>query len=217
MKFDTEGSKEEYTDTIEHLDRAIENQIHDLKSYQSTKDSLYEENFLLKKNFNENLKTGEKMDNQHYKYLEIESNAKRTYKLQKNLLRDMKDFDEASVMKYEHELDKKKILCSKLEYEVMNSKRDFMDMQRNLENIKKVSSQIESQIKERHEKNEKFSREHKEKIREYLRDYIKLHQIYKKLKVKDVDSIITRYREESIKYEGNNTLVRKIKKIIYFF
>ena len=146
-------------------------------------------------------------NHQFVKYDEIGQNAKKTHNLQKHLLSEVKDFEATSTLKYDNELNKKKSLCNRLEFEVLSTKKDLLKMQKRLEEMKNLRADKTFQINERKLRNEKHSRDYKEKIREYLRDYIKLQQILRKLKVKDIDSIIRRFKEESVKYVGNNSIV----------
>lgn len=207
MKCDVNQIEKLYEPEIAGLQQAIQKQKHDLESYKSVHNNLYEENFQLKKKLQENIKYAEITDKQYEKYLTIQQNAQRTYKMQKTLLRDMKDFNEISTQQFEGQLEKKKIVCHKLEYDVLTVKKEITTTQNNLEQIKIEIVEKEKQIEERNRKNEKLSLEYQYYIKDFLKINAKLHQIYNSLRVKDLDSIITRFKEERIQYQGYYSLV----------
>jgi hypothetical protein len=193
---------------IEELKKQIEKQEHDLMSYQETKNSFYVENYILKKKFKENVTLGDMTQVQFKKYAEVGKNAKNTFTLQKNLLKEMKEYDINATKNYDKELNKKKVSCMKLENDVMDTKNQINSLQDALTDLRNLIIEKRKSVDETKLRNEKYFRDYKEKIREYLRDFIMYQQILRKLKVHDVDSIIVRYKEESIKYSGNTTVVR---------
>lgn len=191
-----------YEPEIEALKKSIEKQEHDLQSYKAKYDDLNEENFILRKKLQEQIKFGEISDKHFDKYNTIQQNAQRTYNMQKNLLRDMKDFEDIYSSQMEKELEKKKIICSQLEYEVVTVKKEFTKNQSTLDHFKLSIRDVCKQLEERDRKNEKLAQEYRIGIKDFIKTNTTLYLIYRNLKVKDLDSVIRKFQEERIQYQG---------------
>ncbi len=192
---------------VKSLNAKIEKHTHDLKFYQTTRQILYEDNFLLKKKLNETLNLEDKMHKQIDKYQRIHNNALRTYKIQNNLLREMNNFEEFTSQKFDTEVLLRKNVCIRLEYDVDKKKKDIVKMQKNLDNIRKAIGNKEAEIRGTVDKNDKLAKENSVRTKEYLISKCALHQIFEQLEVNDIESVIKQYRDQSIQYEGKQSLV----------
>lgn len=109
----------------------------------------------------------------------------------------------------DNQLEKKKRCFSKLEYDVSSIKNETLGLEKEIEHKKHEIHQAEQAVSDVQKKNDKLFLEHKFMLRDYLRIKIKLIKIYGFLKVSDLDSIIARFKDERIQYQGYCSLVNK--------
>ena len=157
------------------------------------------------------------LEEKHFeKYNSIKSIVEVNCKDQHKLLSDLKELDKTANKKFEREINSKRDVCTRLEYEILHYKKEIAIQTEVYNRILKEEEIFQNLISEREMKNEKMFIDWKEKNKDYYRDRVYLFQIYKKLKVKDVDSVIKRFEEESIKYEGYNSMVRNFFNFLIF-
>jgi hypothetical protein len=216
MKLDGDKSDDEYQTQVKLLNAKIEKHSHDLKFYETTKQILYEDNFLLKKKLNENLNYDEKTSKQLKKYQRIHQNAERTHRIQKNLQKEMQKFDNFTSKKFLKEEGERRGVWQKLHFDVEKKKGEIVQMQKDLDSVKYSIQLKEAEIKSVIQKNEKYHKENKSRKREYYIIKNSLHQIYEQLDVSDLESVLLKFRELSIQYEGKQSLVIYLHNYNYF-
>jgi hypothetical protein len=148
----------------------------------------------------------------------IKRNAQRSYRMQKNLLNNMKDFNLASSVRLDSDVEKKKRVYNKLEYEVSAIKNETVEQSKKLEQYNKEIIETDLLIQEQNRRNEKSYNENKSLTKDYLGSKIKLLQIYKRLKVKNLESIIETFKDERIQYQGyySQVILKKLSFIIVY-
>jgi len=127
--------------------------------------------------------------------------------MKKNLLYEMKKFDQISSDKAEHDLNEKRKIYCDLEVEVNRIKDETLQYQKEIENILVDINQKEKIVKENDFKNERISQDIKNMLRQIYDIKIKMLQIYDNFKVFNLDSIIKKFKEERIQYQGYYSIV----------
>jgi hypothetical protein len=119
----------------------------------------------------------------------------------------MKKFDWTTRSYYLNELKTKKIVYTKIEYELSKTKNEILKSKSSLDEIKKqISLQVQS-VDIRKIGNEKKSLEYKNCLKDYLKDYVRLDRIKKILKEADLDILITKFKLGQIQYNGSKKMV----------
>ena len=185
---------------------------HDMAILETTHKRLYEENIRYFNKIKEITKFC--IANEAYlkKYEVIVKTAERSYNMKKNLLNDMKKFDHNNIEKNQNELNEKRKIYCHLEIEVKQIKDDTVTFQNQMEEIFSLIQTKEKIISDKDEKNQIIIDDIKNYLRQNYEIKIKMLQIYDNLKVCDLESIIKKFREERIQYQGYNSIV-----IIFFY
>ena len=97
---------------------------------------------------------------------------------------------------------------TKLDYEITNIKKRTEETEKELQEIKLKIKNVELQIPEQNQKNVKYLNDLLVSQTDYLKTKIRLCQIYQSLGVNDLDSIISNFKGQFIKYEGSSSIVR---------
>jgi len=175
---------------------------------ENTYRRLYEENFRLSKEINETIKFC--LTNEAYfkKYDVIKKTAERSYYMKKNLLMEMKKFDHITSGKADQDLNEKRKVYCDLEVEVNHIKDETLKFQKEIENIMIEINLKEKIIGENDIKNERISQDIRNMLRQNYDIKIKMLQIYDNFQVFNLDSIIKKFKEERIQYQGYYSIVR---------
>lgn len=178
---------------------------------------LYEENFYFTKEINDTIKFC--LSNEAYfkKYEVIKKTAERSYNLKKNLLNEIKKFDVTRAEKCEQELNEKRKKYCELEVEVNNIKDETLKYQKEIENFHSEKKLKERLIWENEDKNDRIRMDISNFYYQIYLDKIKLLQIYENFQVFNLDSIIKKFKEERIQYQGYCSIVRGIKIFLFKF
>jgi len=173
---------------------------------------LYEENFYFTKEINDTIKFCLSNENYYKKYEIIKKTAERSYNLKKNLLNEIKIFDKSRAEKCEIELMEKRKKYCELEIEVNNIKDETLKYQKEIENFHSEKKLKERLIWENEDKNDRIRFDISNYYHQIYLDKIKLLQIYENFQVFNLDSIIKKFKEERIQYQGYCSIVK-----LYFF
>ena len=166
------------------------------------------QNIISKKNIFDLLGLEKKNILQHEKYQVISLTAKRSLKMQKGLFNELRDFDLRCNDMYEEEVETKKYRFNELEYNVFKIKSNTLEIEKTIAHIKdKISEKLES-VKNLKKKNIKIKENIYTIRKKYLKTQIKLFNIYRSLKVKSLEDIINKFKDERIQYQGYYSLVR---------
>lgn len=123
---------------------------------------------------------------------------------------EMKKFDQINSGKGEHDLhEKRKIYCD-LEVEVNQIKDETLKFQKEIENILVEINQKEKVVSDNDLKNERISLDIRNMLRQNYDIKIKMLQIYDNFQVFNLDSIIKKFKEERIQYQGYYSIVNLI-------
>ncbi len=131
--------------------------------------------------------------------------------MKKNLLYEMKKFDYLTSEKAEHDLNEKRKIYCDLEVEVNRIKDETLQYQKEIENILGEKNQKEKIVRDNELKNDRISQDIKNMLRQIYDIKIKMLQIYDNFKVFNLDSIIKKFKEERIQYQGYYSIVNKIQ------
>jgi len=157
---------------------------------------------------NDFLNLNEKNKKLFDKYKVISLTAKRALKMQKGLLNDMKEYEGRCNGVFEEEIEGKKLKFNELEYNVFKIKSSTAEIEKSLADLKDLIYDRVENVKILKKKNLKI----KENIiaikNKYMKTKTKLLKIYKKLKVKSLEEIIKRFKNERIQYQGYNSQVK---------
>ena len=178
-----------------------------MNTYQLNYKKIYDHNMFLKKAYDDYAKFTNTSEKQLHKYLDIHHNAMLSYKMQLNLYNNMKNYNIDNIKENEQIIDNKKILYKEAEIELLAVKDDIQEGDSLLEKLKKSISDTQKSIYERDRKIEKIKLENKYSLIEYLGINKNLYEIYRNLKVNDLDSIIIIFKEVQIHYQGNYSWV----------
>lgn len=149
----------------------------------------------------------DKNSKQYDKYRVISVTAKRALKMQKGLLNDLKEFEGRCNDKYEEEIEMKKYKFNELEYNVFKIKSNTAEIEKSIADTKNFINSRVDEIKAIKIKNIKLKDNCISLRKKYLRTNTKLLKIYRSLKVKSLEDIIKRFKDERIQYQGYNSLV----------
>lgn len=177
---------------------------------ENTYKRLYEENFKLSKEINETIKFCLTNETYFKKYEVIKKTAERSYSMKRNLLMEMKKFDQITSGKAENDLNEKRKIYCDLEVEVNQIKDETLKFQKEIENILLEKNQKEKVVKDNDTKNERISQEIRNMLRQNYDIKIKMLQIYDNFQVFNLDSIIKKFKEERIQYQGYYSIVKLI-------
>lgn len=173
---------------------------------------LYEENYYFTNEINDTIKFCLSNEGYYKKYEVIKKTAERSYTLKRNLLNEIKKFDRSRAEKCEKELNEKRKKYCELEVEVNNIKDDTLKYQQEIENFQSEKKLKERLIWENEDKNDRIRSDICNYYNLIYCDKIKLLQIYENFKVFNLESIIKKFKEETIQYQGYSSIV-----IIYFY
>ena len=127
--------------------------------------------------------------------------------MKKNLLIEMKKFDHMTSGKAEHDIiEKRKIYCD-LEVEVNQIKDETLKFQKEIENVLVEINQKDKVVSDNGLKNERISQDIRNMLRQNYEVKIKMLQIYDNFQVFNLDSIIKKFKEERIQYQGYYSIV----------
>lgn len=133
------------------------------------------------------------------------------------MLNEIKKFDKARAEKCEADLVEKRKKYCELEIEVNNIKEETLKYQKEIENFQKEMKLKERLMWENEDKNERISND----IRNYYHliylDKIKLLQIYENFQVFNLESIIKKFKEETIQYQGYYSIVKFYFLNLFYF
>lgn len=119
----------------------------------------------------------------------------------------MKEYENRCNDVFDEEIEGKKLKFNELEYNVFKIKSGTAEIEKSLAEIKELIIERVEDIKNLKKKNIKI----KENIiaikNKYMKTKTKLLKIYKKLKVKSLEEIIKRFKNERIQYQGYNSQV----------
>lgn len=130
--------------------------------------------------------------------------------MKKNLLLEMKKFDQITSGKADHDLNEKRKVYCDLEVEVNQIKDETLKFQKEIENIMIEINLKEKIIGENDIKNERISQDIRNMLRQNYDIKIKMLQIYDNFQVFNLDSIIKKFKEERIQYQGYYSIVRTL-------
>lgn len=128
--------------------------------------------------------------------------------MKRNLLMEMKKFDQITSGKAEHDLNEKRKIYCDLEVEVNQIKDETLKFQREIENVLVEINQKEKVVMDNELKNERISQDIRNMLRQNYDIKIKMLQIYDNFQVFNLDSIIKKFKEERIQYQGYYSIVR---------
>ena len=168
---------------------------------------LYEENFLYSKEINDSIKFCLSNEAYYKKYEIIKKTAERSFNLKKNLLNEIKKFDKTSAEKCETDLNEKRKKYCELEVEVNNIKDETLKYQKEIENFHQETKLKERLVWENEDKNERISNDIRNFYHLIYLDKIKMLQIYENFQVFNLESIIKKFKEERIQYQGYCSIV----------
>jgi hypothetical protein len=128
--------------------------------------------------------------------------------MKKNLLNEMKIFDMTRAEKSKAVLNEKRKKYCELEIEVNIIKDDTLKYQKEIENYHSEIQLKERLIWENEDKNERIRTDISNYYHQFYLDKIKLLQIYENFKAYNLDSIIKKFKEERIQYQGCCSIVK---------
>jgi len=174
---------------------------------ENTYKRLYDENYKLTKEINETIKFCLTNEAYYKKYEVIKKTAERSYNMKKNLLMEMKKFDQISHGKADQDLNEKRKIYCDLEVEVNQIKDETLKFQKEIENILVEINQKEKVVMDNDVKNERISLDIRNMLKQNYDIKIKMLQIYDNFQVFNLDSIIKKFKEERIQYQGYCSIV----------
>jgi hypothetical protein len=120
----------------------------------------------------------------------------------------MKNLEWTTRSFYEKEMKKKKLIYTKTEYDVIETKNEITKSRGALEGIKNKISEKMELIANRIKGNEKIFLENINHLKDYLKDFVRLDRIFKGLKEGDIHIFIAKFKQGQIQYNGSNMLVK---------
>lgn len=185
-----------------------EDKKHDFSIFEAQFNRLYEENNYFTREINDTIKFCLSNENYFKKYEIIKKTAERSYNLKKNLLNEMKVFDKIRAEKSETELNEKRKKYCELEIEVNNIKDEILKYQKEIENFHSEIKLKERLIWENEDKNERIKTDISNYYLQFYSDKIKLLQIYENFEAFNLETIIKKFKEERIQYQGYCSIVK---------
>lgn len=131
----------------------------------------------------------------------VKEHAHVAYKRQKFLYNDLVDYDKKFSEKYDDDIKNRKAKFKELEYQVFKIKNSTVTIQNKLEELKTKIGSTKEQISVIKRKNAKIHEERKTIRKDYLLTKIQLLKIFRKLKYKTLDDIITLYNTETKNFQ----------------
>ncbi len=176
------------------------------------KASFTEKNIVYSKVLNEKIKYTNISEKQYEKYKIIHQNAKFSVHVEKKLLDGIREYEENMLKEQTKRLDLKKISYKEAEDKLDLVKQSIIDADNKLAEISLEIKDRRIQIRERNIKIEKLSDDYTIKLRDYLRENKLLYEIYRDLDAKDINSIISYFKENQIQFNGEYSIVSLIVK-----
>ena len=185
--------------------------------FECTQSRLYEENTRYSYQINEAIKNCLVNETYFKKYSIVKKTAERSCNMKKKLLNEIKQFNQITFIKNNIDLNEKRKIYCHLEIEVNNIKNETLKFQKEVENFLVEIIEKEKIISLIEKKNKLISKEIQNILRQKYEIKIKMLQIYNNFQVFDLVSIIKKYKEERIQYQGYYKIVKKyiLKKISF--
>jgi len=145
--------------------------------------------------------------NFYKQYTVLKDGAFRSMKVHRSVSSQIKNYNESIEIKNKLKIEQKKKYFNELEYKVYEIKQRAEEIENQIEYVKKKAIKTEEIIKKIGIENDKLLEDRNYKMKELLSSKIKINSVYKSLKVKNVNDIIKKFNEESIKYENLYNMV----------
>lgn len=201
-----------YENKINNLKRQIQIKEIELASYKHIYNRSYKTNYLLSKRYEDELIYQQIQNNQYSKYKILKQHALSSITKQKEMLKNMHEFQELSEMTYINQLSNKMNLFNKLDFEVVMIKKDTINIENEIYNDKSQQNKIKTLIYQQQELNSKIYRYYMWSMKDYYSMKMKLLNLYMKLKVNNLFNVI---KKLNVLKKENDLLHFRFEKVNY--
>ena len=172
----------------------------ELEWYKHLHSRTYKTNFLISKRIQEEIKFESVSSEQYEKYKLLKNNVLTSLNRQMNLLNNMNHLNEIKKSNNQKLINQKVNLFNKLEFEVLLIKNDTIEIEKKIFKSINEKEQLNNKIKETKIIQKKIFDDYLYNFNHFHSLKIKLIEIFKILKLKNLDKIIIKYNKVKQKY-----------------
>jgi hypothetical protein len=191
---------------IEEIKEILSAEQHRKDCYINVYNNIYQQNYLLKKKFAEQLNYQQISLKYFNKYKVIKVNAMNSLSKQIGIIKELKAIDDSNTITYTLKLKEKSSNFNDLEFKVENFKEDTKVIQEKLEDLHCEIVIAHNSIADANRKIAKSREENNCIRREYIKTKIVLYKIYHNLKVDTIEDVIKRFND--IQFKNNDYSLR---------
>lgn len=212
MKFDDKNIGTDYTEEMNRIKSEIASLTYDIEIYEEEKRRLQKE----KKDLDKKIKTSikEYLDDQkmYNDYLIVSDTVKRETRKQSQLLNQMRSFQFNSEVILDDKLRKKKSKFARAEYALTEVKKNVEELEREINQYKKTYKKMSAQLNEENERLCKNNFDYISTRKDFYSNRIKLYMIYTQVKMKKIDFILKKFKNDNIVFNTNTLMFNQYLK-----
>ena len=190
-----------YHKQIKETALAIKVKSHEQEAYIHSYNRLYHSNILIKKRIENEIKY-EAVSNKHYfEYKILKNHALLSFN-KESKFEKMKNFQELSNVHYKFNMLKKAKIVNTLDFHIEVIKKEMKTTEQKLKNFNLMEQNLKKDINMQKRKYDLYKTEYNWQLKEFLRDDLEFRKIFKFLKVKDVNELISNLNTNKGEYQS---------------